>query len=112
GPASPTLGDHLVDIGLFSGAIAWTHALMGGDAFRLGARLTGRRAVAVYLGTCLLLGVVLSLSGMLTAELLLRVGTDDDPYAPFALAAKSAQGIAVGLALGGGDRTSVVSGEY
>src|SRR5699024_11941088 len=72
------------------------------DAFRLGARLTGRRAVAVYLGTCLLLGVVLSLSGMLTAELLLRVGTDDDPYAPFALAAKSAQGIAVSLALGGG----------
>lgn len=102
GPASPTLGDHLVDIGLFSGAIAWTHALIGGDAFRLGARLTGRRAVAVYLGTCLLLGVVLSLSGMLTAELLLRVGTDDDPYAPFALAAKSAQGIAVSLALGGG----------
>lgn len=102
GSSPPALWDHLVDIGLFSGAIAWTHALIGGDAFRLGARMSGRRAVARFLGICILLGVVLSVSGMLTNELLLRAGAHDNPSARYAFTERAAQVIALNLALGGG----------
>lgn len=102
GSSLATLRDHLVDIGLFSGAIAWTHALVGGDAFRLGSRPSGSRAVALYLGVSLLIGLVLWGSALLTSALLLNAGVDDGQGARFVIAEGVAQGIALGLALGGG----------
>ena len=102
GSLPPDLGDHLVDIGLFSGAIAWTHALIGGDAFRLGARLTGRRAVAQYLGVCLVVWLLLTATVMLASHILLSNGIDDALGTRFVLAERIAQGTALLLTLGGG----------
>ncbi|MGO1503418.1 MAG: hypothetical protein ACTHWV_00470 [Brachybacterium sp.] len=102
GSSPPALWDHLVDIGLFSGAIAWTHALIGGDAFRLGARMTGRRAVVWFLGVCLLIYLALVGSMLLTSGLLLSAGADDDLGTRFVIAERVAQGTALLLTLGGG----------
>lgn len=102
GSAPPTTWEHLVDIGLFSGAIAWSHALAGGDAFRLGVRLTGRHAIARYLGVCLLTYLVLIGSMLLTSGLLLSAGVDDDLGTRFVIAERAAQVATLVLALGGG----------
>lgn len=102
GSSAPTRWEHLVDIGLFSGAIAWSHALTGGDAFRLGARLTGRHTVARYLGVCLLAFLVLAGSMLLASGLLLSVGVDDDLGTRFVIAERVAQVTALLLTLGGG----------
>ena len=102
GPAPPGLWDHLVDIGLFSGAIAWTHALIGGDAFRLGARLTGVRAIAQYLGVCLLSWLVLSGGVLLAGALPQGAGADEAPGARWAIATTLAQVIALVLSFAGG----------
>lgn len=102
GTSLVTLRDHLVDIGLFSGAIAWTHALSGGAAFRLGARPSGRRAAALYLGVCLPIGFVLWGSALLTSTLLLSAGVDDGQGTRFVIAEGVAQATALLLSLGGG----------
>lgn len=101
GPVPLTLRDHLVDIGLWSGAIAWSHALIGGEASRLDKRPTGRRAIALYLGVCLLALVVLTVSGVLTNHLLGAGSGGIDLQRAFAVAEIS-QAITVALTLGGG----------
>lgn len=102
GSSPPTRWEHFVDIGLFSGAIAWTHALTGGYAFRPGARLTGRHAVARFLGVCLLVCAVLVGSMLLTSGLLLSAGFDDDLGTRFVIAERVAQVATLLLTLGGG----------
>lgn len=101
-PVPLTLRDHLVDIGLWSGAIAWTHALIGGEAFRLGRRPTGRRALALFLGVCLLTYLVLMGSMLLTSYLLMTAGIDGIDGFRFVAAATTAQLLALVLTLGGG----------
>lgn len=101
-PAPPALWDHLVDIGLWSGAIIWTHALIGGEAFQLGTLPTGRRALALYLGVCLLAFLVLTLSMVLISSLLMVLGIDGADGHRFIVASTAAQAITVALTLGGG----------
>lgn len=100
--APPLLWAHLVDIGLWGGAIAWTHALIGGDAFRLDVRLPGRRAIARFLGVCVLAYLVLGGSMLLVSGLLPAAGFEDTDASRVLIASVSAQALTVALALGGG----------
>lgn len=102
GPSPLTLRDHLVDIGLWSGAIIWTHALIGGEVFQLGRRATGRRAIALFLGVCLLSYLVLVAGALLTNYALMTAGADGSGGSRFAAAAMTAQIFALVLTLGGG----------
>ncbi len=100
--APPLLWAHLVDIALWSGALAWTHALVGGDAFRLDVRLTGRRAIARFLGVCLLSYLVLWGSMLLISYLMLTGGFEDSGASRFIVASVAGQVLTIGLVLGGG----------
>lgn len=102
GPTVPGLWDHLADIGLWSGAILWSHALIGGEAFQLGRRPTGPRAIALYLGVCLLAYLVLMGCWLLASYLLMELGMNDVDGRRFVAAAGLAQSITVALTLGGG----------
>lgn len=102
GSTPPVVWEHLVDIGLWSGAIAWTHALVGGDAFRLEARITGRRAIARFLGVCLLAYLVLAGSALVMSYLLLAAGVEGTDGSRFITASVAGQVLTVGLVLGGG----------
>lgn len=102
GPSPLTLRDHLVDIGLWSGAIAWTHALIGGEAFRLDKRPTGRRAIALFLGVSLLSYLMFRGSMMLTSYVLTTAGIGGVDGSQFVAAATTAQIVALVLTLGGG----------
>lgn len=108
GPQPMTGWDHLVDIGMWSGALLWTHALTGGAAFQLGARPSKLQAVGAFLGSCLVAGLVMAGTLLLTSwalmtlepgsvEVLRNAGTDR-----FELAVSFGQGIGLLLALGGG----------
>ncbi|MGO1408929.1 MAG: hypothetical protein ACTHV2_11130 [Brachybacterium sp.] len=107
-PTPMALVDHLVDIGLWSGALLWTHALVGGSAFRLGERLSAIGALASFLGACLLAGLVVVASSVLVGWALPQPGPEamealETLGAPqFVLAARSGQAIALLVALGGG----------
>ncbi|AXK44385.1 hypothetical protein [Brachybacterium saurashtrense] len=61
-PTAMGLMDHLVDIGLWSGALLWAHALVGGSAFRVGERVGKLRAMATFLGVCLVATVLFGVS--------------------------------------------------
>lgn len=102
GPSPPTLWDHLVDIALWSGALLWAHALIGGEAFRLDKRPMGARAIALFLGACLLAYLVLTIAMLLTSYLLMTFGVDGIDGARFVAAAMTAQILTVVLTLGGG----------
>lgn len=102
GPSPLTLKDHLVDIGLWSGAIIWTHALIGGEAFRLGRRPTGRRAIALFLGVCLVTYLALWISALLTNYALMTAGVDEIGGSRSGAAATTAQILALVLTTGGG----------
>ena len=109
GPAPPALWEHLVDVGLWSGAIVWTHALIGGEASRLGTQPTGRRALALYLGICLLAYLVLTLSMLLISSLLMVLGIDGAEGHRFIAASTAAQAVTVALTLGGGSAALLLS---
>lgn len=100
--APPPRWAHLVDIGLWSGALAWSHALVGGDAFRLGAGLTGRRAIGRFLGVCVLSALMLVAGTLLISALLSAAGYEGTDGSRFMLASMAGQALTVGLTLGGG----------
>lgn len=60
GPSTPVLRDHLVDIGLWTAAVIWVHALLGGEANRPGRGPAGARAIALFLGVSIIEGIVLA----------------------------------------------------
>lgn len=99
GPSTPVLRDHLVDIGLWTAAIIWVHALLGGEANRPGRGPAGARAIALFLGVSIIEGIVLA-----GAWWVLRVLEEGDPSAgdPSTMIATSAtaQWITMALALG------------
>lgn len=102
GPDQMTLPDHLVDIGLWAGALLWTHALTGGRAFSLGARLHGRVALARFFGILLLAGLGFA-GAVQLIELILPAGEDSaDLVRHGLLQARLAQGLMVTVTLGGG----------
>ena len=108
GPLPMTWWDHLVDIGLWSGAILWTHALVGGRAFRPGAKLSGVDALARFLGVSLLAGLVVAGSTLLASFVLLNLESegaasfDTDAITRFVVAARAGQLVTLTLAFVGG----------
>lgn len=86
--------DHLVDIGLWSGALLWTHALVGGGAFRLGERVRSIGAMATFLAVCLVAAVLFAAS--ITGVSWALGGSE------FLLEARLGQAITLLLTLGGG----------
>lgn len=105
GPTPMGLIDHLVDIGLWTGALLWTHALVGGHAFRLGEHVSKLGALASFLGICVVAGVLFSASsaaaiwalGLPALEFLDAVRPER-----LVLAARSGQVVALLLTLSGG----------
>ena len=83
--------DHLMDIGLWIGALLWTHALTGGRAFDLGVRPSAVVALARFLGCCLLAGAGIAVAWWLLGAVL-----------PAVTAARLAQVLVLVLTLGGG----------
>lgn len=107
-PEPLSLREHLLDIGLWSGAILWTHALSGGGAFRLGGRPSGIVMVARFLGLCLLAYVVLVGSAQAVTMLVMSSETGFlaglralDAH-PFEIGAGLGQALALAVLLGGG----------
>lgn len=99
---------HLLDIGLWTGAILWTHALSGGRAFRLGARPSGMGAMAQFLGCCLLAWFLFISSAQVITMVLMTADTGvlvelralgDHP---FAVGARFGQVLTLIPVLGGG----------
>ncbi|ATG52785.1 hypothetical protein CFK38_15565 [Brachybacterium vulturis] len=107
--------DHLVDIGLWSGVLLWTHALVGGSAFRLGERASKLRAIAAFLGVCILAGLVFSASSLLVGWASTPAGPETTTAletigaARFVLTARSGQAIALLVTLCGGALALVVA---
>lgn len=104
-PTPMGLTDHLVDIGLWTGALLWTHALTGGSAFRLGERVGQIGAMATFLGVGLVAGVLFSAS-TLGMSLVVALPFFDSVEAlsgsTFTLEARLGQVITLLLTLGGG----------
>ncbi|MDN5822267.1 MAG: hypothetical protein L0H39_12360, partial [Brachybacterium sp.] len=103
-----TWPDHLVDIGLWTGAILWTHALSGGRAFRLDERPSGLSTMARFLGLCLLaalmfVGLVQIVNMMLMTMDTGVIGVLDAMYdSRFVAAARIGQLLTLIPVLGGG----------
>lgn len=108
GPLPMTRWDHLVDIGLWSGAILWTHALVGGRAFQLGERPSGIGALAQFLGISLLAWLLVAGSTLLASFLLMNLEAeaasafDAAGTTRFVVAARVGQSITLLLTFGGG----------
>lgn len=101
GPSTPALRDHLVDIGLWFAAICWVHALLGGEADRPGRGPAGARAVALFLGVCIIQWMLLVGMWALT-RLPIEQDTGADDFFPRMIdAGIAAQWITMALALGG-----------
>lgn len=108
GPRPMTGWDHLVDIGMWSGALLWSHALTGGAAFRLGVRPSRLHAFGAYLGSCLVAGLVMGAVLLLTSWGLMTLdpGSVEALRTPsterFERATDFGQGVGVLLILGSG----------
>jgi len=106
GPHPMAWPDHLVDIGAWTGAILWTHALSGGRAFRLGARPSPLGTMAQYVGICLLAGFLFVSTVQLIQMALTGVDTGAvaalESMPQFVIAARSAQLLTLLPVLGGG----------
>lgn len=108
-PPSPmTELDHLVDIGMWTGAILWTHALVGGRAVRLGARPSGIGAIGTFLVVCLIslcvfVGAVqLSALALATVDSGALAALDASRESRFLVVARAGQLLTLAPALGGG----------
>lgn len=99
GPSTPVLSDHLVDIGLWVAAILWVHALLGGEASRLGRGPSSSRAIALFLGVCILEWLILVATWLVIDVAVLRSSVD---MATMSAVSRTAQWITVALSLTSG----------
>lgn len=100
GPSTLVLRDHLVDIGLWLAAICWVHALLGGEADRPGRGPAGARAVALFVGVCIIEWMLLVGIWALTRLPIERDIGSDDFFPRMVEAGTAAQWITTALALG------------
>lgn len=108
GPLQMTWWDHLVDIGLWSGAILWTHALVGGRAIQLGERPSRIGALAQFIGISLLAWLMVAGSTLLASVVLMNLESDAAAAlgaagtTRFVVAARVGQSLTLVLTFGGG----------